>query len=283
MPPYGGHFASVWYVRTSDAGAPGGASKAAVGTGLSRDEISRWRSFAAVEPANLYLLSRLMLRHVLTHCHPSIAPLGWCFAIEATGRPRIDAVPGTVGLHFSISHCQRAVAIAVASVEGIGVDVESTDVDAGMATALLGQLHTSEVQELPRQQSGALNTRHMLGLWTLKEAYLKAIGTGLSVPPKAIAFDRLNRLMPECRLPPENAGRLWDFFAPEVPDGICLGVAIARPSSAGRPVELAGLPPRRWLPVAEAVADLNLSTAHRQCFDVLTSGPILQKTFCYGA
>jgi 4'-phosphopantetheinyl transferase len=208
---------------------PGGASTAAVGTVLSRDEISRWRSFAAVEPANLYLLSRLML-YVLTHCHPSIAPLGWCFAVEATGRPRIDAVPGTVGLHFSISHCQRAVAIAVASVEGIGVDVESTDVDAGMATALLGQLHTSEVQELPRQRSDALNTRHMLGLWTLKEAYLKAIGTGLSVPPKTIAFDRLNRLMPECRLPPENAGRLWDFCAPEVP----MESALALPSRARR-------------------------------------------------
>ncbi|MBO9553659.1 4'-phosphopantetheinyl transferase superfamily protein [Cellulomonas sp.] len=79
-------------------------------------------------------------------------------------------------VEFSLSHGGGLVAIAVAG-RGVpvGVDVEPVDPD---ALAVVPRLHPHErrhVEQTPHDDRPAAFTR----LWTRKEAYVKAVGTGL--------------------------------------------------------------------------------------------------------
>ncbi|MFE2166024.1 4'-phosphopantetheinyl transferase family protein [Streptomyces sp. NPDC059447] len=90
------------------------------------------------------------------------------------GRPA--TADRTSGLHFSLSHGAGLALLGVASAP-VGVDVEPGIGDATVAE-LTPQLHPAERldlrDELPEGRA-ALFSR----LWTLKEAYLKGLGTGL--------------------------------------------------------------------------------------------------------
>ena len=78
-------------------------------------------------------------------------------------------------------------AVALASRGAIGIDVEEIDeakADLAIAEAYFAP---SEV-ELLRQAPPSERTRCFFRLWTLKEAYIKAIGKGLSAPLSSFAF-----------------------------------------------------------------------------------------------
>ncbi|MFD3482289.1 4'-phosphopantetheinyl transferase family protein [Streptomyces sp. NPDC058665] len=91
------------------------------------------------------------------------------------GRPVLLGGPG--GLYFSLSHGTGITLVAVADVP-VGVDVESLP---GRRTVelCLARLHPREREELLRVLRAELPLE-FCRLWTRKEAYLKALGTGLS-------------------------------------------------------------------------------------------------------
>lgn len=90
------------------------------------------------------------------------------------GRPILLGGPG--GPHFSLSHCAGGTLIGVADVL-VGVDVERLP---GRRTVelCLARLHPRERAELLRVSRAELPLE-FCRLWTRKEAYLKALGTGL--------------------------------------------------------------------------------------------------------
>lgn len=76
-------------------------------------------------------------------------------------------------VHFSISHCDVAVAVAVAR-EPVGIDVEMvTPLDMEVARRVLNDDELREVLAAPRPDI------EFTRLWTIKESYLKMLGTGL--------------------------------------------------------------------------------------------------------
>jgi 4'-phosphopantetheinyl transferase len=92
------------------------------------------------------------------------------------GRP---SVPGDA-THFSLSHSGDLVAVALADVP-VGVDVEVIP-DARTVDDVSPLLHPAETAELqalaPDDRSPAFGR-----CWTRKEAYLKALGAGLTQDP----------------------------------------------------------------------------------------------------
>lgn len=110
------------------------------------------------------------------------------------GKPRL---PG--GPEFSLSHTQTAVVVAVDQYP-VGVDVEALR---SISKSLPGRvLNQSEAAWFfgRGQQPGDFFT-----LWTLKECYYKALGTGLPGYPNGTAFSREHgtwRLF----------GEPWNFF-----------------------------------------------------------------------
>ncbi len=101
-------------------------------------------------------------------------PGAWRRVYTDGGAPRVDGQP----LHVSLSHTRSLVAAAVA-VAPIGVDVEDARraVDwRGIAERYFHPRDRALLQQAPDAQAAQ---QAFFALWTLKEAYLKAMGTGL--------------------------------------------------------------------------------------------------------
>ena len=91
------------------------------------------------------------------------------------GRPVL--MDSAASLHFSLSHAGGLVAVAVASAP-VGIDVEPMP-GVEVVSAVLETLHPRErevVLAAPLTRRSAVFAR----MWTLKEALLKGIGTGLA-------------------------------------------------------------------------------------------------------
>lgn len=100
------------------------------------------------------------------------------------GQPTL---PNT-GLSLSISHSGDWVVVAAARGCRIGVDIDQLgrlDKPERMVNYIL---HADEKQRL-RAQQAKLNSEILIRHWVPKEACLKAVGTGLRIPPSSICLD----------------------------------------------------------------------------------------------
>lgn len=92
------------------------------------------------------------------------------FTIAEHGKPSLTKYPD---IHFSISHCQNAIAVAVDS-KPIGIDVECYHLPT--AALLRRTMNPEEIAIIEHaERPEAAFTR----LWTRKEAVLKLRGTGI--------------------------------------------------------------------------------------------------------
>lgn len=108
------------------------------------------------------------------------------FATNSYGKPYIE---GVQDFHYNISHTQSAIAIAVSRTP-IGVDVEHICAfDSKIAERFFCQRETKYIE------SDCCNAeQRFYEIWTKKEAYVKWIGKGLSVPLNS--FDVLDEELP---------------------------------------------------------------------------------------
>lgn len=151
------------------------------------DDAERRRAGSFRHPAHalLYTTAHIALRRLLGR-QLGVAPRDLRFLREPCpgcgaphGRPAV-AMAGPP-LHFSLSHSGGLVLIGVAAVP-VGVDVQRLPREETVEVASAA-LHAGERAELGRRVRGADRTGHFGRLWTRKEAYLKAIGTGLHRSP----------------------------------------------------------------------------------------------------
>jgi 4'-phosphopantetheinyl transferase len=146
---------------------------------LSSDEQQRAERFAFERHRRQYILAHGLLRFALSEATPGVAPADWSFTTGRYGRPYV-AAPATA-LHFSLSHTEGCVACVVSTHETVGVDVEKVSPrNAPMDTArrFFSPEEVEALRDLPPDDA----IDRFFDYWTLKEAYLKARGFGLSLP-----------------------------------------------------------------------------------------------------
>jgi len=145
---------------------------------MSDDELARDRRFLVETPRRLHRLARGMQRMVLTSYLPGTLPREFRFVNGATGRPALAPPYDASGLDFNLAHTSGLVVLAIARGRSIGVDVEIHDkkVPLEVARRFFSEVEADTLQALPADAQ----PRRFLRLWTLKEAYLKAIGTGIA-------------------------------------------------------------------------------------------------------
>ncbi|MGX2998284.1 4'-phosphopantetheinyl transferase family protein [Streptomyces sp. JNUCC 64] len=173
----------LWTLLVPDRGGPADPPPTA---GLDDRERERAASFARPLDRLRYTAAHLALRRLLaayTGLPPggvtlTRAPCPLCGGPH--GRPVLDRSP--VPLHFSLSHSHGLTVVAVSDAP-VGVDVERVPA-APTAEATLPALHPGERAELRGLPPHALPPA-LARLWTRKEAYLKALGTGLGRDPGA--------------------------------------------------------------------------------------------------
>nr|WP_282449533.1 4'-phosphopantetheinyl transferase superfamily protein [Roseibium sp. CAU 1639] len=115
---------------------------------------------------------------------PATDPGAWRFEADATGKPQIR---GRRGPDFSLTHTRGLVACAVATAGRVGIDAE-TDGRSADVDLLLPEVCSPPERAALIALTGAARRSLFLDFWTLKEAYLKAQGLGISEDLTAIAF-----------------------------------------------------------------------------------------------
>jgi 4'-phosphopantetheinyl transferase len=138
-----------------------------------------------------------------------VPPDEWRFVSAPHGKPQtIQGVPS-----FNLSHTRGVVACVVAQSMAVGIDVERTDrrTDTGsIAERFFSPAEAAELRATPDDT----RTR-FVEIWTLKEAFVKAIGLGLSQPLDAFSFS-LDGSMIRFTAPPACCSTEWRFglYAP---------------------------------------------------------------------
>jgi 4'-phosphopantetheinyl transferase len=208
------------------------------------------RDFAAAHT----LLRRMLSRYGLTR------PEDWRFDTDAHGKPSVVASQaGSPPLVFNLSHTHGLVACAVARGTSLGVDVERVDRVTSGPEIARRFFTDSEVRILDACMPDDYASR-FIELWTLKEAYIKAVGTGLAHPLDSFAFSFAGTSGLQFASPPGVAASDWQFvLAVPTPNH---RLALAMSGSASRPwriaIERAGgnrdAPVRavRWSPAASS-------------------------------
>ena len=153
---------------------------------MSPDEAAQQARFVFPEDRRQYLLTRALVRSVLSRYAP-VAPGDWQFARSAHGRPEIVGPERAPRLRFNLSNTRSLIACLVAREREVGVDVEDLD-RAGETVALAERFFSPAEAAALRALPPAEQRTRFLQLWTLKEAYIKARGLGLSLPLDAFSI-----------------------------------------------------------------------------------------------
>jgi 4'-phosphopantetheinyl transferase len=174
----------IWLARTEALREPGVARVCR--EILSPRELARCSAFEREVDRRRALLARVLLRETLSRYAP-VAPEAWEFSTNEQGKPEIAAALGQQ-LRFNLSHAGALVVCAVTLEHDIGVDVEDT-ARACEPLELGERVFTSDENRALRGASTRARQQRFFELWTLKEAWLKARGTGFALAPQSASFD----------------------------------------------------------------------------------------------
>ena len=152
---------------------------------LPAEEVSACDRFVFPEGRRQCLVSRVLIRTVLSS-YTGDAPAAWEFDANSYGKPAVHC-PAGCPLQFNLSHTTGLVVCAVRLSGEVGVDVEDLTrraADPALATNYFAPEEVALLESMPQDEQPL----RFLQLWTLKEAFIKAKGGGLSIPLKDFAF-----------------------------------------------------------------------------------------------
>jgi len=160
---------------------------------LSADERERASRFRFARDRNRFIGARGLLREILA-LYLNASPGRLSFGYGAHGKPFLAGEHST--LRFNVSHSFDTMLLALAHVREVGVDVEGVRNNAVATEEMIGEMVLSEPekQALARFRGEDRRTT-FLRFWTLKEAFIKADGRGVSLP-----LERIDVSAPEGRV-----------------------------------------------------------------------------------
>jgi 4'-phosphopantetheinyl transferase len=151
---------------------------------LSADERTRASRFRFARDRDRFVGARGLLREILAP-YLNASPGRLSFGYGAHGKPFLAEEEHST-LHFNVSHSFDAMLLAIAHLREVGVDVEGVS-NIGLAIDEIGDTVLSEPEkQVLARFDGEDKRTNFLQFWTLKEAYIKADGQGVSLPLERI-------------------------------------------------------------------------------------------------
>ncbi|SFT01882.1 4'-phosphopantetheinyl transferase family protein [Marininema halotolerans] len=159
-----------------------------------------------------FLLGRLLLKSALSS-RLGIHPEEITFCKNEYGKLFLTK-NSQPSVHFNLSHTHGLLACAVTTECEVGIDVEGTHEDH------LGVMKTvfveNEISYIQQQRSDEEKQKAFYRIWTRKEAVMKAIGKGFSLPPLSFS------------VPTEtDADSRFFFYTESLAEGFLLSGAIS--------------------------------------------------------
>ncbi len=213
--PSGAH---VYYTRITELSPPA----ARYLDWLSAEERARYRRFHFDADREVFLMAHALVRSGLGE-RAGLAPSALRFQTAENGKPAVAVGTSGEEIQFNLSHTRELVACAVSRACPLGVDVEGIDVArdvSGVARRVLSETEYGDWNS----RTGEARARRFFEYWTLKEAYIKALGVGLDQPLRDLTFT----ILPGGRATVSTAehGRPWLLRTYEPVNGVLLSVAL---------------------------------------------------------
>jgi 4'-phosphopantetheinyl transferase len=206
-------------------------------------ERQRHDRFRRPDDRDMFLLGRVMARALVGDAL-GVDPQDWPWRDGPHGRPEIDLA--NCRFSFNLAHSGGMVVCALASRGLVGVDVEDRR-RASLDRALVQRCCAPD--EIVDVDAHGVGWQHrFLQYWTLKEAYLKARGLGITVhlPDVAFHFGEADEIRLSLRHSAADEDADWAFTQTTLGNHV---VAMAATVDAGvRPVFHLSPFPSGWLP-----------------------------------
>jgi len=165
----------LWWARVPDLVA---ADAVAL---LDADERARAARFVVDPPRQRFIAFRVLARRLLA-AYVGQDPATISFLYGPHGKPALDHPRAPA---FNAAHSADLVVLAVTRAERVGVDLELLR-PMPRAAALAARFFTPAEHAFVAALAGPQRDRSFFHCWTCKEAVLKAIGTGLNLPPRQV-------------------------------------------------------------------------------------------------
>ncbi|MFK5985452.1 MAG: 4'-phosphopantetheinyl transferase superfamily protein [Pseudomonadota bacterium] len=135
--------------------------------------------------------NRFIISHGFTRCvlakYLQVTPADIKYKKEQLGKPYLSDINKSA-LTFNLSHTEDISILAVAKYSQLGIDIEYKNRKTDWQ-AISQKFYThSEKKSLSAIKNENHQKQAFYELWTRKEAYMKVIGTGLSLPPTGFSL-----------------------------------------------------------------------------------------------
>jgi len=197
---------------------------------LDSSERDRHQRFHFERHRKQFLVSHALVRLCLSR-YAAVPPEAWTFTLNAWGRPEVVGQGGPQ-LRFNLSHTEGMAICAVVLDAEVGADVEDT-LRPGETVELADRFFAPTEAAALRAQPVERQRERFFELWTLKEAYIKARGLGLSLPLEQFAFQLRPGEPPRISFDPrlQDEPEAWRFFQLQPSPRHKAAVAVRRAAS----------------------------------------------------
>jgi len=151
---------------------------------LSKSEKSRAARFHFEQDRNRYIAAHGILRQILGR-YLNIPAQEMQFKYGDYGKPELDAVHADNEITFNMSHSSGTALYGFTRNCPIGVDIERIKEVPDM-DAVAGQFFSANETDNFNKLAQAKKIRAFYRCWTVKEAFVKAVGQGLHFPMDCI-------------------------------------------------------------------------------------------------
>jgi 4'-phosphopantetheinyl transferase len=208
----------VWHLL-----ADGRTEPADLRTLLSAHELARMNCYRHERDRTLFRWARGLVGTVLASyldcsCHDLR------FTANDFGKPILLADRGPP-LHFNLTHSRGAVALAVSRGREVGIDIEERRRPVeylALAERFFAEPEARHLRGLPADELPDA----FFAIWTLKEAYVKGIGRGLTFPLEAFCFDLDGRRLKAFRALADFVACDWHFHQFDLGERHCGALAV---------------------------------------------------------
>lgn len=147
---------------------------------LSLAERSRAARFRFDRERRRFIVARARLRELLAE-RLDVPPESIEFVYAGEGKPALAERFARSGWRFNLSHCEDLAVYAFSRAGEVGVDVEAVHAIAE-ADAIAARVFSRREHEAYRALAPTERPLAFFRCWTRKEAFVKALGGGLSMP-----------------------------------------------------------------------------------------------------
>lgn len=194
---------------------------------LSDDERERADRFRFERDRARYTVARAALRDILS-LYLQTPAVEISFSYGRHGKPALSGEAKSRGLNFNLSHAGELALYAFTLDGAVGVDIERVreleDAE-GLAERFFSAEEVSVLKSLPAGQRAAA----FFDCWTRKEAYVKAVGEGLSLPLHSFTVPVTSVEMAALRVASGEVGSAkWSLFGLTPLEGYAAALVVAR-------------------------------------------------------